>query len=169
MISYSSPRAAPGAPPESPEPLPGETPTPLDSVLLALMSIGRLMRQRVDGDVLDPGSTWLLKNLHSRGSMRISELAGCVNLDASTVSRHVAQLQTLGLVERTGDPDDGRASLLGITTEGRARLEQAFDRRRALLTGRVQDWPADDIDQLARLLNRFVTDIDPNHHDLEIP
>ena len=151
------------------EPLSTKPPTPVDSVLLALMSIGRLMRQRVDGDVLDPGSIWLLKNLHSRGGMRISELAGCVNLDASTVSRHVAQLQALGLVERTGDPEDGRASLLGITTEGRARLEQAFDRRRALLTGRVQDWPADDLDQLARLLNRFVTDIDPNHHDLETP
>ena len=68
---------------------PTDAPTPVDSVLLALMSIGRLMRQRVDGDTLDPGSTWLLKNLHSRGSMRISELAGCVNLDASTVSRHV--------------------------------------------------------------------------------
>lgn len=139
----------------------------VDSVLVALMSIGRLVRQRVDGDVLDPGSTWLLKNLHTRGSMRISELAGCLNLDASTVSRHVAQLHGLGLVERTGDPDDGRASLLGITAEGQAKLAQAFERRHALLASGVQHWPVDDLDQLAHLLDRFIADVDPTRSDLE--
>lgn len=139
----------------------------VDSVLMALMSVGRLVRHRIDGDVLDPGSTLLLKNLHSRGTMRISELASHLNLDASTVSRHVSQLQGLGLVERTGDPEDGRAYLLGITEEGETKLLQSFERRRALLASRIESWPGEDLDQLASLLYRFVADIETNITDLE--
>lgn len=139
----------------------------VDSILMALMSVGRLVKQRIDGDVLDPGSTWLLKNLHSRGNMRISELASHLNLDASTVSRHVSQLQGLGLVERTGDPEDGRAYLLGITEEGETKLLQSFERRRALLASRFETWPGEDLDQLASLLNRFVADVETTTADQE--
>jgi hypothetical protein len=32
--------------------------------------------------------------------------------------------------------------------------------RRALLTAGLQDWPAEDVTELARLLERFVSDID---------
>ncbi len=162
---YDACMASPSASAATESPL--DRRTAVDSVLVALIGIGRLMRQSVGGDVLDPGSMWLLKTLNAHGSMRISELAGWVNLDASTVSRHVSQLQGLGLVERTADPDDGRAYLLVITDDGDTKLQQAFERRRQLLARCVQDWDGADLEELDRLLSRFVADIESTDLDLE--
>jgi len=139
----------------------------VDSVLVALMSIGRLMRQRVDGDRLDPGTFWLLKTISTSGPLRVTELAGCTNLDTSTVSRHVAQLDRAGLVARTPDPDDRRAHRVELTRAGRELLQDAFTRRRALIRRAVGDWHDDEIAHLDRLLGRFVSDIDHLAAELE--
>ncbi len=139
----------------------------VDSVLTALMAVGRSMRQRVDGDGLDPGTFWLLKNISSAGPLRVTELAGCTNLDTSTVSRHVAQLDRAGLVERTPDPDDGRAHRIQLTSDGRTQLHGAFERRRALLRQALDGWDPDDVVELERLLGRFVSDVDTLNAELE--
>ena len=138
----------------------------VDSVLLALMAIGRLMRQRIDGDRLDPGTFWLLKSIAAR-PLRVTELAGCANLDTSTVSRHVAQLDRAGLVERTPDPDDGRAHRVQLTDRGSQQLQDAFARRRELLSRALTGWDPDDITHLDRLLDRFVSDVDSLNAELE--
>lgn len=134
--------------------------SPVDGVLHALMSIGRQLRQPVTGDTLESGNFWLLKNLHTNGSMRVTDLAGCANLDISTVSRHVAQLQRAGLIERTPDPDDRRAQRVVLTQVGEDTLRTAYERRRALLRQGMADWAATDIKQLGDLLSRFVTNIE---------
>ena len=139
----------------------------VDSVMHALMAVGRLMRQRVDGDSLDPGTFWLLKTVSASGPMRVTELAGCSNLDTSTVSRHVTQLDRAGLIERTPDPDDRRAHRLQLTPAGQELLSDAFRRRRTLLRRGLRDWDADDVVQLDRLLGRFVHDIENLNADLE--
>ena len=144
-----------------------DAPGVVDSVLLALMAIGRLMRQRVDGDQLDPGTFWLLKTISARGPLRVTELAGCSNLDTSTVSRHVAQLDRAGLVERTPDPDDGRAQRIQLTGSGSSQLQSAFARRRELLRRALVGWQSGDIAQLDALLGRFVNDIDTLNAELE--
>ncbi len=138
-----------------------ETASPaVDSVIGAIHSIGRLIRQRVTGDDLDPGSFWMLKTLAKMGALRVTELASHANLDTSTVSRHVTQLERTGLVGRTPDPEDRRAQLVELNDAGRNRLHSAMAQRRALLTAGLQDWPAEDVTELARLLERFVSDID---------
>jgi DNA-binding MarR family transcriptional regulator len=142
-------------------------PAVADSVLLALMAVGRLMRQPVEGDLLDPGTFWLLKTVGAEGPMRVTELAGCSNLDTSTVSRHVAQLDRAGLVERTPDPADRRAHRIDLTSQGRETLQLAFSRRRALLSRALGTWEATDVAQLDHLLGRFVTDIENLNADLE--
>ena len=98
------------------------------------MTVGRLMRSRVDGDDLDPGSLWLLKTL-ACAPLRVTELAASANLDASTVSRHVAHLDRSGLVERTPDPADGRAHRLDPPPQSRriARLTGAKQKLRRFL------------------------------------
>lgn len=148
-------------------PLTADGPALADSVLTALMAVGRLMRQRVDGDELDPGTFWLLKTVGAKGPMRVTELASCSNLDTSTVSRHVAQLDRTGLVERTPDPDDRRAHRIDLTHEGQQLMQAAFHRRRVLLTRALGTWDADDVTQLDHLLGRFVTDIENLNADLE--
>jgi DNA-binding MarR family transcriptional regulator len=144
-----------------------ETHSPVDSVLSAFMSIGRLMRQRIHTDDLEPGTFWLLKNLAAQGSMRVTDLAACTNLDTSTVSRHVTQLQRLGLIERTPDPDDGRAQRVELSHLGREQLNNSLVRRRALLTKSLSRWNLEDIAQLDRLLARFVNDIENLNTNLE--
>lgn len=162
--SATSP-SAPEAPPSGAD-SPPQNAALVDSVLMALMTVGRLMRQRAEGDDLEPATFWLLKTL-SVQPMRVTELATSTNLDTSTVSRHVAQLDRAGLVERTPDPDDRRAHRVQLSLQGRSRLDDAFCRRRALLSRGLRDWDTDDVAHLDRLLSRFVGDVDNLTTDLE--
>ena len=133
----------------------------------ALMSIGRLIRQRTQGETLDTGTFYMLKTIHAHGSMRVTDLAALANLDTSTVSRHVAHLNRVGLIERTPDPDDRRAQRVRLSAEGATQLATAFNRRRALLERSLDGWAPEDLEQLDRLLTRFVGDVDTLTEDLE--
>jgi DNA-binding MarR family transcriptional regulator len=131
----------------------------VDSVLSTTMTIGRLMRQRLAGDQLEPATYWVLKNLVA-GSMRITALASSTQLDTSTVSRHVTQLEQSGLVERSQDPDDRRAQRVGLTEEGRLQLATSTARRREVLTQSLDGWDTADLADLERLLGRFVASVE---------
>lgn len=131
----------------------------VDSVLSTAMTIGRLLRQRLPGDQLEMASYWVLKNL-SADSMRITALASCTQLDTSTVSRHVTQLEQSGLVERDQDPDDRRAQQISLTREGRTQLEASTARRREVLTDSLDGWDTADLADLERLLGRFVASVE---------
>src|SRR4029450_6665849 len=130
----------------------------VESLMHALMGIGRLMRQRGQGETLDTGSFWMLKTLSTSGPLRVTDLAVCANLDASTVSRHVAQLHSAGLIERTPDPIDGRAQRVTLSDAGADRIQPALRARRLLLQKSLESWDPRDLDQLARLLTRFAAD-----------
>jgi DNA-binding MarR family transcriptional regulator len=132
----------------------------VDAVVHALMSVGRLMRQRRPGDELEPGTFWLLKAIAADGPMRVTDLASRTNLDTSTVSRHIATLGRAGLVEREPDPADGRAQLVALSSRGREQLHNAFQRRRELLATALEDWTPDDLDDFHRLLATFIAAID---------
>jgi DNA-binding MarR family transcriptional regulator len=131
----------------------------VDSVLHTTMAIGRLLRQRLAGDQMEPATYWVLKNL-ARGSTRITALAASTQLDTSTVSRHVTQLEQAGLVERSQDPDDGRAQRIGLTDEGRTQLAASTARRREVLTTSLDGWDPTDLADLDRLLSRLVAGIE---------
>ena len=139
----------------------------VESVMHALMSVGRLIRQRGPGDTLDIGTFWLLKTISTHGSMRVTDLAQTANLDTSTVSRHVTQLHRSGLLERTPDPDDRRAQRVELSDAGREQLRTAIRNRIALLEQSLGSWELDDLEDLDRLLTRFVGDIENLTHDLE--
>lgn len=138
-----------------------------DSVLTSLMTIGRFMRQRLTDDGVDAGTWWLLHNLHCSGSTRLSDLAARINLDLSTVSRHVQQLAKSGLVERSRDPNDGRAQQVELTAAGRELLKEGFVKRRSALQERFADWSQNDIAELDRLLAKFVEGIENSTPELE--
>lgn len=139
----------------------------VESVMHSMMHFGRVMRHRVPGDTLEQGTFWLLKSLADRGAMRVTDLAGCTNLDTSTVSRHVTQLERAGFIERGPDPADRRAQLVEVSAEGLEHLEAGFHRRRELLTRTLEGWTPADLRQLDHLLARFVGDIESMNADLE--
>ena len=87
------------------------------------------------------------------------QLAGECLLDPSTISRSVTALVKAGLVERTADPEDGRASVLAISPRGHEVLDdivRVYDER---LAHALHDWSADDMRTLNHLLKRLSTDL----------
>jgi DNA-binding MarR family transcriptional regulator len=127
-----------------------------DAVMSLMMAFGRRMRQHQPGDEIDFSSLPLLKLLSHQGPMRLSAVAQALGLDASTVSRHVRQLEDRGMLERTEDPDDRRASRVAVSERGSDCLGTAFQARRHLITGALQDFSGPDRESLRTLLNRLV-------------
>jgi DNA-binding MarR family transcriptional regulator len=102
----------------------------------------------------------LISHLVLCGPIRASALAERVRSDPSTVSRQVAALVKDGLIERTADPEDGRASLLVATDKGRD-VHRAHMRTRNEYFGRMlAHWSQRDCRRLAELLQRFTTEYD---------
>lgn len=143
-------------------PDPAATPepdSPAQAVLLMAMQVGRRMRMRYPDDQIDAATFPLLHALRCHDGMRLSDLAQQLSLDASTVSRHVRQLEDRGLLERTDDPDDRRAALLRVSAAGIGVLRDGMERRKQRIAGALDDWPADDVRTFQRLLTRFAADL----------
>jgi DNA-binding MarR family transcriptional regulator len=130
-----------------------------EALMSLLMTVGRQMRQRQTGDAIDYSALPILKLLTHQGPMRLSAMAQQLGLDASTVSRHARQLEDGGLLERTDDPDDRRASRLAVSAHGGECLAKGFETRRRILTGALEDWTDQERDTLRLLLHRLVVDL----------
>jgi len=123
----------------------------------------RLLRSA--GVRLDRAGVALLHKLSAGGdSLRITDLAELLGVDAPTVTRKVQQLERENMVIRQTDPDDRRASRIGLTPTGRRTLERVRRARRAWLDHLVEGWEDDDLSTLATLLGRFAKDLE---QDLE--
>ena len=109
---------------------------------------------------LDGSAYVLLSHVAGTDGLRAADLAALFGVDKGAISRQVARLEQVGLVERRADPTDGRALLLVATDEGRQRIATATASRRARFRARLADWPASDVAQLAGLLARLNADLD---------
>ena len=135
----------------------------------ALLSVARVMNQvrvhsqlkaKAGVDIDRAGAAVLYKLLVEGESPRLSDLAERLGIDSPAVTRKVQQLEHLALVARSADPDDGRASRLVLTDDGRGTIERLLGARRAWLEGLLSEWPAADRIEFARLLHRFATTIE---------
>lgn len=91
--------------------------------------------------------------------VRASDVAQALGLDKSTVSRGITQLENLGLIERVGDPDDGRARLLRLTTVGAERFGAMRTQRQTEFRAILDRWNPTDLADLGRLLSRLNSDL----------
>ncbi|WP_067509338.1 MarR family winged helix-turn-helix transcriptional regulator [Actinoplanes sp. TFC3] len=89
----------------------------------------------------------------------LKDLAVHSSLDPSTVSRSVAALVKSGLVERTADPADGRASVLTVTPHGRETLNEVMGWATDNLADVLRDWTRQDLAAFTSLMQRFATDL----------
>lgn len=89
------------------------------------------------------------------GTCHIKELATDHALDPSTVSRTVAGLVRDGLVARTADPTDGRASTLRLTERGNTVLDEVRAHYEEQITAALHDWTPEEIATLTTSLHRF--------------
>jgi DNA-binding MarR family transcriptional regulator len=139
---------------------PGDsTRDPTEALFVALARTLRFLK-RVPGTSIDPALQYVLHAIGGRGPLRLSDVAGLVQLDVSTVSRHARALEEAGYLHRAVDPEDRRASLVSITEEGQRVLAEIADRRRAMLDAALAEWSDQDRRDLARLLTRLSDDLD---------
>jgi len=126
--------------------------------LIRLIERKKAQRAADHPDAVERATYHLLVHLVSGGPRRAVVLAEEVHSDPSTISRQIAQLVKLGYVERTADPDDGRATLLAATGEGRRVFEENRRRRNEHVAGVLAGWPEPDREALAELLTRFAAE-----------
>jgi len=112
-----------------------EDPTNAELAARLRMTLGRLNRRvRQHGpQMLSASQTSTLASVEALGPVRLGDLAAHEGVTAPTQSRLVASLESQGLLLRTPDSDDRRATLLAITAQGRRQLEQLRNERSAFL------------------------------------
>ena len=99
-------------------------------------------------------SLGVLKGLR-HGDVRPGDLATALHVVPSVISRVIAPLEQEGLVERKVDPEDRRASLLGLTELGSQRLAQVQQVLVEQLTQTLASWTDDEVEQASVVLNRL--------------
>jgi DNA-binding MarR family transcriptional regulator len=104
---------------------------------------------------LDPTAYPMVSVLSQSGPMRVSELGAALFLDKSTISRQVEAAVRLGVVERTVDPTDARARLVGLTETGRRNHEAVRDERRAQWNRALSSWDRADVVTLTELVAKL--------------
>jgi DNA-binding MarR family transcriptional regulator len=135
----------------------------VQSMVVALFTLAagleRAKRQRRDAGALN-----LLQVIAGRDGIRPSEIADAQFVHPSLVTRQVRELEDAGYVQVAGDPADGRSWLVSLTPAGRgemARLQQVgLDRFATFVAG----WEADEVRQLAALLEKLRTSIAAGEH-----
>ncbi len=104
---------------------------------------------------LQPMSYLMLAHLAESGPLRSSALAETFGVDKGAVSRQVQHLVDLALLDRTPDPDDGRATLLSPTDDACRRLAEIRQQRRRRLDERLGDWSDAELGALVDALARY--------------
>jgi DNA-binding MarR family transcriptional regulator len=107
------------------------------------------------GIPLDRALFPLLVSVERFGPIGVVELADRVGRDYTTVSRQVAKLESLGLVERHGNAADRRVREAVVSPRGRAMTERVDAARDRIGSAIFKTWDARDIDDLARLMRKF--------------
>jgi DNA-binding MarR family transcriptional regulator len=132
----------------------------LDVGVAALYRAARSAQVLATGDPLEFAASRILGAVGRRGPVRPSAVAHESHVDLSTASRHIDTLVRQGLVAKSADPDDARASLVEVTAQGRAVLDVLLANRSAAIAPALADWPDRDRSQLVSLLVRLADDLD---------
>jgi len=110
------------------------------------------------GVTLDRALFPLLVGIQRFGPIGVGELADRAGRDYTTISRQVAKLAELGLIERRPSPTDRRVNEAVLSSTGR-RVTDALDAaRHRLNTVRFSEWSDRDLFELERLMRRYVDD-----------
>jgi DNA-binding MarR family transcriptional regulator len=117
-------------------------------------------RSRAVHPELQPASYLLLSYLAMRGPLRASAVAEQFGIDKGAISRQVQNLVDLGLLDRTPDPVDGRATLVSASADAVTRLGEVHRHRRKYLDERLGDWTDEDLSLFVDLLARYNASLD---------
>jgi DNA-binding MarR family transcriptional regulator len=129
---------------------------------LVVARTARRLRQEVSAD-LSPSTISALASIDRHGPLTPSELAAHERVQRPTVTRVLARLEELGLIERAPDPADRRSSLISTSAEGRALLRGQRSRKDLYLARRLATLEPDELatlDRAAAILERMLDEED---------
>lgn len=138
----------------------GEQLRVLHGALLDIVSVmNRPQRDEVlireAGTPLDRALFPLLVGIERFGPIGVVELADRAGRDHTTVSRQVARLESLGLVERRAGAVDRRVREAVVTAKGKAMTDLVDAARERIGRAVFERWDAREFDELVRLMRKF--------------
>ncbi|GAA4617729.1 MarR family transcriptional regulator [Saccharopolyspora hordei] len=143
----------------------------MDDVADGLYEVAAFVgRHLLDRHGLSRTAMACLGRLNREGPTRLTALAASENVSQPSMSQLVHRLQRQGLVTRTDDPDDGRATLIAITDHGRELITVLRREQRQRLEKLMASLPANDAAtlqlamQVATPIVRKLTDL---AHDVD--
>jgi DNA-binding MarR family transcriptional regulator len=134
----------------------------IEAELGLLLRRARASAERLSREVhhdLEPSAYPLLVRIEREPDVRASELADLIGVGRGTMSRQLAKIEQLGLIERRPDPEDSRGQLIRVTAEGAQRVDDARQARRALLGQALAGWDEAERSVLADQLDRLNVDL----------
>jgi len=138
----------------------GEQLRVLHGALLDIVSVmNRPQRDEVlireAGIRLDRALFPLLVGIERLGPIGVVELADRAGRDHTTVSRQVAKLEGLGLVQRRAGAADRRVREAVVTAKGKAMTDLVDAARERIGRAVFESWDAEEFDALVRLMRKF--------------
>jgi DNA-binding MarR family transcriptional regulator len=138
----------------------------LDASIAGFNQDGRLSRDRATRRARRlTGLDWtysalmILEGVKDNATLRMSQLAESVGTTPPTVTKLVKDLEERGLITRTPDEQDGRASILSLTEKGRQVAESIGQARLEGLGQVLTAWSSEDIEKLDQLFERLRADM----------
>ena len=113
------------------------------------------MMVREAGISLDRALFPLLVGIERVGPIGVVDLADRVGRDYTTVSRQVAKLEGLGLVERQASAADRRVRQAIVTPKGKAMTDAVDAARERIGRAIFAAWDKRDVEELVRLMRKF--------------
>lgn len=109
---------------------------------------------------LDRALFSVLVTIERLGPIGVVELAERSGRDYTTVSRQVAKLESLGLVERRENPQDRRVREAVISPAGKGMTDRIDAARERMADVVFRDWSREEIEVFVKLMDRFAVALD---------
>jgi DNA-binding MarR family transcriptional regulator len=111
------------------------------------------------GIPLDRALFPLLARIARYGPIGVVDLADRTGRDHTTVSRQMARLDELGLIERQASVRDKRVREATVSAKGQTMIDTLNAARERLANRILASWTDPELDQLRHLLRRFADDL----------
>lgn len=88
------------------------------------------VRHLADRTGLSGSAAMLLNRLVHEGPTRLTTLACLEGISQPAMTQMIQRLERQGLVERSSDPEDGRAAVVALAADGQVKLDERREARR---------------------------------------
>jgi DNA-binding MarR family transcriptional regulator len=89
--------------------------------------------------------------------MRPTDLAACVGIKPSSLTKQVQELEAKGLIVRTIDDQDGRAAIIRLTPFGQETVAAAGEVRQLVLRQFTDGWSDAQVQEVIDLLDQLTS------------